>query len=97
MNLFTFTVEFGDEQACRKHFKEERVKYGFVYKKYSNTTHYWKRYKEYYQFKSSAFRTSLCSGTIMENSNLPFLIWYRAMFLMSTIKKDFQPKKCKDS
>lgn len=93
MNLFTFTAEFGDEQSCRKHFKEERDKHGVVCKKCSNTTHYWKRDKECYECKSCGFRTSLRSGTIMENSNLPFLVWYRAMFLMSTTKKGFSAKE----
>ncbi len=93
MNLFTFTAEFGDEQACRKHFKEERDKHGVICKKCSNTTHYWKRDKECYECKSCGFRTSLRSGTIMENSNLPFLVWYRAMFLISTTKKGFSAKE----
>lgn len=93
MNLFTFTAEFGDEQACRKHFKEERDKHGVVCKKCSNTNHYWKRDKDCYECKSCGFRTSLRSGTIMENSNLPLLVWYRAMFLMSTTKKGFSSKE----
>jgi len=29
----------------------------------------------------------------MQNSNLPFLVWYRAMFLMSTTKKGFSAKE----
>ena len=28
MNLFTFTAHFGDEDACRNHFKSERDKQG---------------------------------------------------------------------
>lgn len=35
------------------------------------------------------FRTSLRSGTIMESSKLPFLVWYKTMFLMSCTKKGF--------
>lgn len=93
MNLFTFTAHFGDEQTCRSHFKLERDKQGVTCKKCSNTAHYWKRDKECYECKSCKFRTSLRSGTIMENSNLPFLVWYRAMFLMSTTKKGFSAKE----
>lgn len=93
MNLFTFTGHFGDEQSCRSHFKSERDKQGVTCKKCSNTAHYWKRDKECYECKSCKFRTSLRSGTIMENSNLPFLVWYRAMFLMSTTKKGFSAKE----
>jgi len=93
MNLFTFTAHFSSEEACRGHFKEQRDKQGVVCKKCSNTTHYWKKDKECYECKSCHFRTSLRSGTIMENSNLPFLVWYRAMFLMSTTKKGFSAKE----
>lgn len=93
MNLFTFTAHFSSEAACREHFKDQRDKQGVVCKKCSNTTHYWKKDKECYECKSCRFRTSLRSGTIMENSNLPFLVWYRAMFLMSTTKKGFSAKE----
>lgn len=93
MNIFSFTAHFVDEQSCRQHFKSERDKQGVVCKKCGSTTHYWKKDKECYECKSCRFRTSLRSGTIMENSNLSFLVWYRAMFLMSTTKKGFSAKE----
>ncbi len=93
MNIFTFTAHFDSEQACRDHFKAERDKQGVVCKKCSNATHYWKKDKQCYECKKCRFRTSLKSGTIMENSNLPFLVWYRAMFLMSATKKGFSAKE----
>jgi hypothetical protein len=40
-----------------------------------------------YECKNCHHRTSLRSGTIMQNSNLSFLIWYKTMFLMSVTKK----------
>jgi len=93
MNIFSFTAHFVDEQSCRQHFKTERDKQGVVCKKCGSTCHYWKKDKECYECKSCRFRTSLRSGTIMENSNLSFLVWYRAMFLMSTTKKGFSAKE----
>lgn len=93
MNMFTFTAHFGDEKSCREHFKSERDKQGVVCKKCGSTNHYWKKDKECYECKSCRFRTSLRSGTIMEHSNLSFLVWYRAMFLMSTTKKGFSAKE----
>ena len=38
-------------------------------------------------------RTSLRSGTIMQSSNLSFLIWYKTMFLLSVTKKGFSTKE----
>jgi len=93
MNLFTFTAHFGDENTCRHHFKEQRDAQGVVCKKCGCADHYWKKDKWSYECKSCRFRTSLRSGTIMQNSNLPFLVWYRAMFLMSTTKKGFSAKE----
>lgn len=93
MNIFTFSAHFSSEQACREHFKHERDKQGVACKKCGHTDHYWKRDKECYECKSCKFRTSLRSGTIMQSSKLPFLVWYRAMFLMSTTKKGFSAKE----
>lgn len=93
MNIFTFTAHFGDEQTCRNHFKSQRDAQGVICKKCGHPHHYWKKDKWSYECKSCKFRTSLRSGTIMQNSNLPFLVWYRAMFLMSTTKKGFSAKE----
>ncbi|MEN8835470.1 MAG: IS1595 family transposase [Polaribacter sp.] len=93
MNLFTFTAHFGDENACRNHFKSARDKQGVICKKCGHTEHYWKQDKWSYECKSCRFRTSLKSGTIMQHSNLSFLVWYRAMFLISTTKKGFSAKE----
>jgi len=93
MNLFTFTAHFKDENTCRNHFKAQRDKHGVVCKKCGHTHHYWKKDKWSYECKSCGFRTSLKSGTIMQHSNLSFLVWYRAMFLMSTTKKGFSAKE----
>lgn len=93
MNIFSFTAHFGDEDTCRLHFKEQRDKQGVVCKKCGHTEHYWKKDKWSYECKSCRFRTSLRSGTILQHSNLSFLIWYRAIFLMSTTKKGFSAKE----
>lgn len=36
---------------------------------------------------------TLKSGTIMQNSNLSFMIWYKKMFLLSATKKGFSSKE----
>jgi len=93
MNLFTFSAHFGDENACRQHFKEERDKIDVVCQRCGCKNHYWIRSRWSYECKSCRSRTSLRSGTIMQGSNLSFLIWYRAMFLMSATKKGFSAKE----
>ena len=93
MNLFTFSAHFGDENACRQHFKEERDKIDVVCQRCGCKNHYWIKSRWSYECKSCRSRTSLRSGTIMQGSNLSFLIWYRAMFLISATKKGFSAKE----
>ena len=93
MNIFTFTAHFNSEESCRNHFKSERDKIGVTCTKCSHTEHYWIKSRWSYECKQCRHRTSLRSGTIMQNSNLSFLTWYKAMFLMSVTKKGFSAKE----
>ncbi len=92
MNLFSFSAHFGTEEDCRNHFKSERDKIGLTCK-CGSTEHFWIKSRLSYECKICRSRTSLKSGTIMENSNLSFLIWYKTMFLMSLTKKGFSAKE----
>lgn len=93
MDLFSFTAHFDSEEACRLHFKEQRDKIGVVCFNCQYTEHYWIKSRWSYECKNCRSRTSLRSGTIMQSSNLPFLVWYKAMFLMSATKKGFSSKE----
>ena len=92
MNLFSFSAHFGTEDDCREHFQLERDKIGLTCK-CGSTEHFWIKSRLSYECKKCRSRTSLKSGTIMENSNLSFLIWYKTMFLMSVTKKGFSAKE----
>lgn len=92
MNLFSFSAHFGTEDDCREHFKLERDKIELTCK-CGSTEHFWIKSRLSYECKKCRSRTSLKSGTIMENSNLSFLIWYKTMFLMSVTKKGFSAKE----
>lgn len=93
MNLFSFSAHFGDEASCRTHFKEQRDQSGVICTTCGCTEHYWIKSRWSYQCKHCRHRTSLRSGTVMENSNLPFLVWYKTIFLMSATKKGFSAKE----
>lgn len=93
MNIFSFTAEFSSEECCRNHFKQERDKLGVVCKKCSHTEHYWIKSQWSYECKNCRSRTSLRSGTIMQSSNLSFMIWYKTMFLLTATKKGFSSKE----
>lgn len=89
MTILEFSKKFPTEVSCRVHFKAVRDKVGVVCKKCKHTDHYWLQNKEQYQCKSCGFRTTLRSGTVMEDSKLPFMKWYMAMIFMSSTKKGF--------
>lgn len=93
MNIFEFTAHFDSEESCRLHYKEQRDKQGVVCKKCGCKNHYWLKNKWSYECKDCKFRTSLRSGTIMQSSKLPFLVWYKTILLMSTTKKGFSAKE----
>jgi len=93
MNIFTFSAHFGSEEACREHFKSERDKIGVKCHRCGHDQHYWIKSRWSYECKKCRSRTSLRSGTIMQGSNLSFLIWYKAMFLISATKKGFSSKE----
>ena len=93
MTVFSFTAQFDNEVSCREHFKLERDKIGVNCRRCQHDQHYWIKSQWSYECKKCRSRTSLRSGTIMQNSNLSFLIWYKTMFLMSMAKKGFSSKE----
>jgi len=93
MNIFSFSVHFDSEEACRLHFKQERDKVGVECHRCGHDNHYWIKARWSYECKKCRSRTSLRSGTIMQSSNLSFLVWYKTMFLMSATKKGFSAKE----
>ena len=89
MNLLDFIKQFPDETSCRVRFKQIRDEQGVICKKCQGSEHYWLSPKGMYQCKKCRFRTSLRSGTVMENSKLSFQHWFIVLHLMSTTKKAF--------
>jgi hypothetical protein len=89
MKLLKFFQDFPTEDACKAHFKLVRESEGVVCKGCCKTEHWWMRTKSMYKCKNCGRLMSLRSGTVMENSKLPFQYWYIAMHLMTATKKSF--------
>lgn len=89
LNLFEFNNRFPDEASCLAHFKSERERLGIICKNCGCSEHYWKKDRESYQCKKCGKRITLRSGTVLENSNLPYLYWFKAMHLLTSTKKTF--------
>lgn len=89
MNLLSFIKEFPDEQSCKTHFLETRMKKGVICQNCESKEHYWLKGKEQFQCKKCRFRTTLRSGTVLHSTKLPYMYWYIAMHMMTSTKKGF--------
>jgi hypothetical protein len=54
---------------------------------------FWIKSRWSYECKEYRKSISLRSGTIMQSSNLSFLVWYKTMFLLTATKKGFSTKE----
>ena len=93
MKILEFSTIFTDEESCRSHWKAQREQTGIVCKKCGGIVHHWKEKQAMWTCHDCGFRTSLRSGTVMENSNLPFLDWYKSMHLITATKQSFSAKQ----
>jgi transposase-like protein len=93
MKILDFYKEFPTEQSCKIKFFEERKSKGITCKKCGNDSHYWKKKREQWECKSCHYRTTLKSGTVMENSKLSYLTWFIAMHLITSTTKSFSAKE----
>ena len=87
MNILDFVEKFKDEKACKEYFRDLRMKEGVVCKHCGSKKHYWLASKWQFQCSSCSFRTTLKSGTVMENSNLSVRKWFLIMLFMTSTKK----------
>lgn len=91
--IYSFLQQiFGAKNLADFVSKEERDKIGVEWKCRSKE-HFWIKSRWSYECKKCRSRISLRSGTIMQSSNLSFLIWYKTMFLLTATKKGFSSKE----
>lgn len=93
MNIINFINRFPDEPSCIEFIKNQRLEQGIICKRCLNSKQYWLENKKSFQCASCGFRTSLKSGTVMENSNLPIRTWLLAITFISATKKGFSAKE----
>ncbi|EOG6905679.1 IS1595 family transposase, partial [Flavobacterium psychrophilum] len=89
MNLPEFFEKYPDDASCIEGFKAKGLEIGIVCKKCEHTEHYFRKTDLKFQCKKCGSRVSLRSGTVMENSNLPFQYWMLCIELMTLSKKSF--------
>ena len=87
MNIIEFIEKYPTEESCKSDFKIQREFEGVKCKNCGSGRHYWLKSKWQWKCQICTFRTTLRSGTVMENSKLPLRKWYLAMALMTFSKK----------
>jgi hypothetical protein len=89
MNLLDFIQSFPDETSCKQKFRQIREKEGVKCRKCGCHEHYWLSTIHHFKCKSCGTKTSLKSGTVLENTKLPYRYWFIAMHLITSTKKTF--------
>lgn len=88
MNFEEFIRHFGTEKKCENHIKNYREKQGIICTNCSEKVINWRAKQKYWRCKCGK-KISLKSGTLMESSKLKFTTWFKAIFLMTHIKKPY--------
>jgi hypothetical protein len=90
MRLIDFKDRYQDESACKEAYKKIRDKVGITCKGCGAKDHRWLYKKEMYQCRNTKcnFRTSLKSGTVMENSKMSFFNWFLVEHLLTSTKNN---------
>ena len=88
MDLNEFITRFGTEKKCISFIKNHREKKGICCPKCKSEVKNWRAKHLYWRCKCGR-KISLKSGTIMEATKLDYTIWFKAIFLMTHIKKSY--------
>ncbi|KUJ59325.1 hypothetical protein AR687_23215 [Flavobacteriaceae bacterium CRH] len=89
MELREFFEKYPDEETCIEEFKNKRLQNNLICKKCQHNLHSFRKVDLKFQCKKCGNRMSLRSGTVMENSNLPFKYWMICIELMTLSKRKF--------
>ena len=93
MNILEFMAQFPDEDSCKEYYYQKRLKEGVTCKKCQCQRHHWLASIEQFHCRCCGFRTTLRSGTVMENSRLSFQTWFLIFFLMTNTKKGLSARE----
>ena len=85
------------ETNCKIIFKGFREQEGIKCKKCQSKKHYFLKSKWQWQCRKCGFRTTLKSGTALENSKLSYQHWFRAILYLAECSKGISAKELQRS
>ena len=86
-NLLEFQKKYQTEQDCEKRLFELRWPQGFVCPSCGHHEYYFVSKRKLYQCKNCRHQASLTAGTVMHGTRAPLLIWFWAIYMVSTDKR----------
>jgi DNA-directed RNA polymerase subunit RPC12/RpoP len=89
MKILEFYKRYPDEESCKKEFVNLRLKEGVICNRCKGNTHYWKKKREQWECTNCAYRTTIKSGTVMQNSKLNISILVHCHAFIKLYKKEF--------
>lgn len=92
-SLIEFQRRFPDEEACRSYLLARRWPSGFQCPRCGHGECWGPTRRELYVCRACQHHTSLRSGTAMEGSKKPLLLWMWAMFLVASSKQGISAKE----
>jgi len=81
-NLIEFDQRFGNEEACRGYLFKLKWPDGFRCSKCGHHRGWPIETRFLYECASCGYQASLTSGTVMEKTRKPLVLWFKAMYLM---------------
>lgn len=87
MDFRDFFEKYPDESSCIEKFKTKRLENGLICIKCDHTVHSFRKVDLKFQCKGCGYRMGLRSGTVMENSKLPFKHWMICIEVMTLSKR----------
>ncbi len=91
-NLLVFERQFSTEEKCFSCLFNIKYPEGFICSACGSTT-FWQTGKELLHCRNCGKQTSLRTGTIMEGSKKPLMLWFRALFLAAFQKGGINAKE----
>ena len=88
MRLLEFNNFFPTEESCVVYLRKKREEAGIVCKRCGKEKHYWVNSLLRWECAGCKACITLKSGTIMEKSHMPLRVWFMAIHLMSSTKKN---------
>jgi transposase-like protein len=87
LSFLNFQNQFNTDDACRERLFKLRWPNGFICKECGHTKYYFIKGRQLYQCAQCKKQHSLTAGTLFQDTHMPLLKWFWAIYLVSRDKR----------